>query len=64
MISQLDWIPLNMNGIHSWNHTMRQTPVARNYCLAAIPRMKRLKYTTRQVILGTAARRSFLATGV
>ncbi len=68
--------------VHSWNRTMRQTPVARNYRLAAIPRMNCLivysrssclvcmrltgmskniqlflKYTTRQVILGTAARR-------
>ncbi len=31
-----------MHPLHSWNRTMRQTPVTGNYRLAAIPRMNRL----------------------
>ena len=46
--------------VHSWNRTMRQTPVARNYHLAAIPRMNRLIYyqtghsrNTRQMVISS-----------
>ncbi len=35
-------VPYFQFDLHSWNRTMRQTPVTRNYRLAAIPRMNRL----------------------